>query len=95
MVLMSGKSGAPNAAAEELYMRLCAAGMEPLLDDRAESAGVKFMDADLLGMPLRITVSERSLRQGGVEFKTRRDGEVSLVPLDEAVERAAHLLAEM
>lgn len=95
MVLMSGKTGAPNAAAEELYARLCAAGMEPLLDDRAESAGVKFNDADLLGMPLRITVSERSLKQGGVEFKPRRNAEVTLVPLAEAVECAAHLLSAM
>jgi prolyl-tRNA synthetase len=92
MVLMSGKTGAPNAAAEDLYSRCCAAGLEPLFDDRSESAGVKFMDADLMGMPLRITVSERSLKQGGVEFKPRKTGEVSIVPLDEAVARAAELI---
>lgn len=95
MVLMSGKTGAPNAAAEDLYQRCCAAGMEPLFDDRSESAGVKFMDADLMGMPLRITVSERSLKQGGVEFKPRKTGEVFIVPLDEAVARAAELLSSL
>jgi prolyl-tRNA synthetase len=95
MVLMSGKTGAPNAAAEELYAKFVAAGLEPLLDDRTESAGVKFMDADLLGMPLRITVSERSLKQGGVEFKPRKTGEVTVVPLEEAVERAARMIQDL
>ncbi len=95
MVLMSGKTGAPNAAAEELYASFCAAGLEPLLDDRAESAGVKFMDADLLGMPLRITVSERSLKAGGVEFKLRTRSEVETVPVAEALERAKYLLGTL
>jgi prolyl-tRNA synthetase len=95
MVLMSGKTGAPNAAAEDLYLRFCAAGMEPLFDDRSESAGVKFMDADLMGMPLRITVSERSLKQGGVEFKPRKTGEVFIVPLEEAVTRATDLIRNL
>jgi prolyl-tRNA synthetase len=92
MVRLSGKTGAADAAAEDLALRLQAAGLEPLYDDRAESAGVKFMDADLLGMPLRITVSERALKQGGVEFKPRKSGEVSVVPLEEAVDRSARLL---
>jgi prolyl-tRNA synthetase len=92
MVLLSGKSGAADAAAEQLYADLQAAGLEALFDDRQESAGVKFMDADLLGMPLRVTVSERALKQGGFEFKLRKSGEVFVVPQAEAVERCAELL---
>ena len=94
LVLLSGKSGLPDTAAAELAQRLTRAGLEPLFDDRAESAGVKFMDADLLGLPLRITVSERGMKQGMVEFKLRRGGEVTLVPLEEAVERALSVLKD-
>jgi prolyl-tRNA synthetase len=95
LLRLSGKTGAADTAAEDLSARLQAAGLEPLYDDRAESAGVKFMDADLLGMPLRITVSERALKQGGVEFKPRKNGEVSVVPLEEVVERSTRLLLEL
>ncbi len=87
LVRLSGKSGAPDAAAEELYQRLCAAGLEPLYDDRAETAGVKFNDADLMGMPLRLTVSERGLGQGSVEFKLRKGGTKWMVPLEQVLER--------
>ena len=59
--------------------------MEPLFDDRAESAGVKFNDADLIGLPLRITVSERALKQGGVEFKRRSGGDPWIVPVDDVL----------
>lgn len=76
------------AAAATLYDNLWAQGIETLLDDRDERPGVKFNDADLIGLPLRITVSKRSLEQGGVEFKARAGGEVVLVPLAEAAQRA-------
>ena len=72
-------------AAEQLYAELSAAGVEVLFDDRQESAGVKFNDADLLGLPLRAVVSRRSLKNGGVELKLRRSQESRVVPLDEAV----------
>jgi len=88
LVLLSGKSGLPDAAAQSLAEQLSAAGLEPLFDDRTESAGVKFADADLIGLPLRLTVSERSLKQGGVEFKPRRGDEAFIVPLDEAIQAA-------
>ncbi|MBA2286907.1 MAG: proline--tRNA ligase, partial [Ktedonobacteraceae bacterium] len=55
-------------ATEQLYADLLAAGIEVLYDDRAESAGVKFNDADLLGLPLRAVVSKRSLKNGGIEL---------------------------
>ncbi len=70
--------------AKALYTRLQAAGIEVLYDDRAESAGVKFNDADLIGLPLRVTVSGRSLEQSGVELKRRDQAERSIIPLAEA-----------
>ena len=72
------------AAAEALYDELRAAGVETLFDDREESAGVKFNDADLLGLPWRVTVSPRSLERGGVELKARTGKDAELVPLDDA-----------
>jgi len=70
-------------AAEALYERLAAAGFETLYDDRNERAGVKFNDADLLGIPVRLTVSDRTLPQAAVEFKARWEQERRLVPLGE------------
>jgi prolyl-tRNA synthetase len=72
-------------AAERLYADLQAAGVEVLYDDREESPGVKFNDADLLGMPLRVTISPRTLEKGSVELKRRREKESSLAALGEAV----------
>ncbi|MDI6858673.1 MAG: proline--tRNA ligase [Dehalococcoidia bacterium] len=72
-------------AAEKLYADLQAAGVEVLYDDREESPGVKFNDADLLGMPLRVTVSPRTLAKDSVELRSRRETESSLVPLSSAV----------
>ncbi|MDT8304566.1 MAG: proline--tRNA ligase [Anaerolineae bacterium] len=74
-------------AAEQLYEELAAAGMEVLFDDRDESPGVKFNDADLIGVPIRVTIGKRSLDEGGVELKLRHEKERSLVPLEEATSR--------
>ncbi|MBI4329519.1 MAG: proline--tRNA ligase [Chloroflexi bacterium] len=79
-------------AAEELYDRLQAAGIDTLYDDREETAGVKFNDADLLGFPLRLTVSPRTIREGKVEFKSRTAAKPQMVPLEGAVEAARALL---
>jgi prolyl-tRNA synthetase len=88
LVLLRGKENdEPERVANDLYARLLAAGLEPLYDDRQESPGVKFNDADLIGLPLRLTVGERSLRQGGVEFKARAGDERWFVPLESAVEQ--------
>jgi prolyl-tRNA synthetase len=76
----------PGAAAEQLYTELTAAGVEVLYDDRAESAGVKFNDADLVGLPLRVVVSKRSLKNGGIELKLRSQKESRIVPMAEAVQ---------
>ena len=75
------------SAAEELYAGLQAGGLEVLYDDRDETPGVKFNDADLLGMPLRVTVSPRTLEKGSLELKRRRETESELVALKDAPSR--------
>ena len=73
------------AAADTLYHDLTAAGHEVLYDDRDVQAGLKFADADLMGLPLRITVSRKTLEAGSVEFKARTEDETRLVKLDEVI----------
>ena len=68
--------------AQRLYQTLSANGIETLYDDRNESPGVKFNDADLIGLPVRITISERALKQGGVEFKLRSQPDKIILPCD-------------
>lgn len=70
------------AAADRIYRDLQAAGVEVLYDDRDERAGVKFNDADLLGIPLRLTVGGKGLKAGALELKLRRNGEMRELPLD-------------
>ena len=70
------------------------AGVEVLLDDRDERPGFKFKDADLIGIPLRIVVGSKNLAQGNVELKDRKSGEVSLLPIAEAVEKVKALVAD-
>jgi prolyl-tRNA synthetase len=71
--------------AEKLYREFNAAGIEPLLDDRNERAGVKFKDADLIGIPVQIVIGDRGLKEGKLEFKIRKTKEGSTAPIDEAV----------
>jgi len=71
--------------AEGLYERLVSAGVEVLYDDRRESLGAKFKDADLIGVPIRLTLTPRSLENGRVEVKTRRSSESYVVPIDGVV----------
>jgi prolyl-tRNA synthetase len=73
---------------EKLYRDLTVAGVEVLLDDRDERAGVKFKDADLIGLPLRVAVGKKGLADGKVEWKPRGAAQVELVPLGEVVARA-------
>ncbi|NIA21905.1 MAG: proline--tRNA ligase [Anaerolineaceae bacterium] len=77
-------SGAEMEAAEKLYGDLQAAGLEVLLDDRDARAGVKFNDADLIGVPLRVTIGARGLKEGQLEIRDRATGQVTKVPLDQA-----------
>lgn len=85
LVSLPGKELDTLAAALELVGRLEQAGFSVLLDDRDERAGVKFNDADLLGCPLRLTVGERALRDGMVEFKRRSGSESSNIPLVDVI----------
>jgi len=73
--------------ANSLYTLLKSNGIEVLYDDRDESPGVKFNDADLIGIPIRLTVSERSLKQGGVELKFRQEPQLIFVPLNDVPQR--------
>jgi prolyl-tRNA synthetase len=73
--------------AEEMYTALEEKGFEVLMDDRDERAGVKFKDADLIGIPWRIIIGEKNLNDGMVEIKERRTGTVEKVKVDEAVEK--------
>ena len=86
-----GKSAAVRAAADELYGRLAAAGIDVLLDDRDERPGVLFADMDLIGIPHRVVLGERGLAAGSAEYKGRRDEKPRDVPLAEV----AGLLKEM
>lgn len=81
------------ATAEDTYQELTAAGIEVLYDDRDDSAGVKFNDADLLGIPLRLTLSPRTLEHQSVEAKWRTEKETKLLPLGDLSIKVKSLLA--
>ncbi len=81
--------------ADAIYAELNTAGIEVLYDDREESPGVKFNDADLIGLPVRLTVSERASKQGGVEFKRRDQAERSIVPTAEILQRVKEEIAAL
>ena len=81
-------------AAEKIYNELLAAGVEVILDDRDERAGVKFKDADLIGIPLRVTVGQKNLISGNVELKSRQTGETKIYPLTEIVAEIRKKVAE-
>ena len=86
LVVLPGRAVDTNAIAAGVEGSLTAAGFEPLVDDREESAGVKFNDADLIGLPVRLTISERAFKQGGVEFKLRSSGEARIIPVEQVVD---------
>jgi prolyl-tRNA synthetase len=89
VVVLNSEQEAVSDAVNELEAALLAAGLSVLIDDREESAGIKFKDADLLGMPLRMTVSPRSLERGGIEVRDRKSGETEVLAVAAAVARAA------
>ena len=83
------------AAGGDLYTLLLEEGIEVLLDDRDDRPGSKFKDADLLGIPLRVTVGARGLKDGACELQIRHNGEKSLLPLKEAAQSIAHKVQTM
>jgi prolyl-tRNA synthetase len=89
------EDSAPREAADRLYDELQAAGVEVLYDDRPERAGVKFNDADLIGNPIRVSVSTRTLERGEAEIKLRTASESVFVPLAEVVPTVQSMLAQL
>ncbi|MBN1942858.1 MAG: proline--tRNA ligase, partial [Phycisphaerae bacterium] len=83
------------SAADSMYNELRASGTDVLLDDRDARPGVKFKDADLIGIPVRVVVGERGLKEGLVEIKRRTDEKAANVPLSEAVGTVRDILGEM
>ena len=80
--------------AEQLYQDLSEKGVEVLYDDREETPGVKFKDADLIGIPLRITLGEKNLKKGLVEIKKRKTGEIILVRKEETVSKIREMITQ-
>jgi prolyl-tRNA synthetase len=80
--------------AEQLYQDLSEKGVEVLYDDREETPGVKFKDADLIGIPLRITLGEKNLKKGLVEIKKRKTGEIILVKKEETVSKIKEMITQ-
>jgi prolyl-tRNA synthetase len=91
LVPVAVRDPAQAAAAEALYRELGEAGFEVLLDDRDERAGVKFKDADLLGLPLRVTIGQAYVKEGLVEVRERATRADHRVPRDRAVETVSRL----
>ena len=97
LVLLAGK-GQPSeehSLAEQLYNQVTEAGVEVLYDDRDASPGVKFNDADLIGLPVRLTVSRRALQAGGVEFKRRDQEERRVVELEAVLAAVQAAITEL
>jgi prolyl-tRNA synthetase len=94
-LLQLGQEGEAVTVAEKLYDDLTTAGIETLLDDRDETPGVKFKDADLIGIPIRITVGERSLKRGGPEIKLRREKSSINISPESAVDHVAMLIGQL
>ncbi|MFA6032615.1 MAG: proline--tRNA ligase [Myxococcota bacterium] len=82
------------AAAEKIYRALLDAGVEVLFDDRNERAGVMFKDADLIGIPIRVSVGKKSLEKGGAELKLRRTGVMEVLPVDDVAARVKAAVTE-
>jgi len=80
---------------EQLVIDLEKAGLSVLYDDRDERPGVKFKDADLVGIPIRISVGEKSLAQGGIELKLRREGAPQVVPVADALKAVLELVQKL
>ena len=82
LVALFDKNGKVKIEAENLYTKLVGAGIEVLYDDRDATAGEKFGDSDLIGIPKRIVMSEKTLAKGEVETKDRRTGKVEMVKIE-------------
>ena len=94
VIMVSGRDEAVRSAAESIYADLLAGGIDVLIDDRDERPGVKFKDAELIGIPVRISVGSRDLADGLVEVVSRSTGDKERVPIDEAVRHVQAMLGK-
>jgi prolyl-tRNA synthetase len=85
-----GDDAAVTKAADKLYAELQEAGVEVLYDDRDASPGAKFADADLIGCPVRLTISPRTLKENSAELQMRSSDKSKLVPIADVVKAATH-----
>ena len=92
IVPVNAKVPAQLEYAEKIYNELKKSGVDVLLDDRNERAGVKFKDCDLIGYPIRVTVSPKTLESNSVEVKVRKSGEVSNFNRADCTEKIIELL---
>jgi prolyl-tRNA synthetase len=92
VILANADEPALRSEAERIYGELRDRGVDAVLDDRAERAGVKFADADLIGYPIQVVVGKRGFERGEAEFKRRADGERTSAPLPGAADAAVALL---
>jgi prolyl-tRNA synthetase len=81
-----GRSEAVRQVADRLHSELSAKGIEVLLDDRDQRPGVMFADLELIGIPHRLTIGERGLKDGNLEYQARADTKATVVAVDQAVE---------
>jgi prolyl-tRNA synthetase len=81
--------------AEKIYNQLNKAGIECLWDDRDVRGGVKFKDADLLGIPVRITIGQKSVAQGNIEIKLRTESKPTLIPIDSAIDKIVEIVESL
>ncbi|MCH6545797.1 MAG: proline--tRNA ligase, partial [Deltaproteobacteria bacterium] len=86
------KEKAVREVTDDLYQKLSQNGLEILLDDRDERPGVKFKDADLIGVPIRVTLGAKGLQKGNVEVRKRLGGETVDVPVADAVPKIQSLV---
>jgi prolyl-tRNA synthetase len=80
------------STAEQLYQELSDKGVEVLYDDREETPGIKFKDADLIGIPLRVTLGEKNVKKGLLEIRKRKTGETLLVKKEDAVSKIREMI---
>jgi prolyl-tRNA synthetase len=97
VAVVVAQSDDDNAAkvGEEIYEKLLAAGIEVIIDDRSERAGVKFRDVELTGIPYRITIGKRGLAERVIEWTTRSTGETAKVPIANVVHHVQSVLASV
>ncbi len=80
---------------EEIYQALCDKSIDVLLDDRNIRGGVKFKDADLIGIPIRVTVGKKSLEQGNIEIKLRAEVDRKTIPVDNCIDQVITIVNDL